>query len=414
MSKIEENRAVKNCKSVHYESSEYPVHIPDISQIFPKFCHFSVTFVTLSSLQMSKELVTLRSRATKDGGRSLYLDYTVGGVRTREFLKMYLVPERTKIHKLQNQETLKQAEGMKAKRILQLQEGQTGIRTMRKEDMPLTEYIARKREEYLLMGKTFNAQSLAKINRWLGKYGRKTTLLTIDKEYIMGFCHYMESEGLAKGTVFLLFSILRTVMNKAYKEGMLNDNPFQRFDSSERPQRQDTAREYLTLEEVKRLADTHCRNRNIERAFLFSCFTGLRISDIEALRWDQIRDNGQGMQIELKQTKTKRLVYLPLSANAIAQLPEGRRQGRVFPLPARSTVWEYLDHWVKKAGITKHISFHCARHTYATLLLTYGANIYTVSSLLGHTNVKTTQIYAKIVDENKRKTVDLIPDIGER
>lgn len=66
------------------------------------------------------------------------------------------------------------------------------------------------------------------------------------------------------------------------------------------------------------------------------------------------------------------------------------------------------------AGITKHISFHCARHTYATLLLTYGANIYTVSSLLGHTNVKTTQIYAKIVDENKRKTVDLIPDIGER
>lgn len=363
---------------------------------------------------MGKELVTLRSRATKDGGRSLYLDYTISGVRTREFLKMYLVPERTKINKIQNQETLKQAEGMKARRILQLQEGKTGIRVMKREDIPLTEYIERQREECIQAGKKSNAQLLGKLKRSLGKYGRKTTLLTVDKGFIMGFCRFLEREGLSGGTVFLHFSILRMVMNKAYKAGLLDDNPFQRLDKSERPQRQDTPREYLTLEEVKRLADTHCRNGNIERAFLFSCFTGLRISDIEALRWEQIRDNGQGMQIELKQTKTKRLVYLPLSANALAQLPKARKRGRVFTLPARSTVWEYLDHWVKKAGITKHISFHCARHTYATLLLTYGANIYTVSSLLGHTNVKTTQIYAKIVDENKRKTVDLIPSIGER
>lgn len=121
------------------------------------------------------------------------------------------------------------------------------------------------------------------------------------------------------------------------------------------------------------------------------------------------------MQVEAKQIKTQRIVYIPLSSNALAQLPKRKKgQYKVFDLPNRMAICEYVHKWVKKAGIQKHISFHCARHTYATLLLTYGANIYTVSSLLGHTNVITTQIYAKIIDDNKRKTVDLIPAIGER
>jgi len=151
----------------------------------------------------------------------------------------------------------------------------------------------------------------------------------------------------------------------------------------------------------------------VKRAFLFSCFTGLRLSDIEALTWDRIRDSGKGMQVESTQIKTGKAVYVPLSSNALAQLPE-RGRGRVFNLPVRYTMGEILANWVKRAGITKHITYHCSRHTYATLLLTYGANLYTVSSLLGHTDISTTQIYARIVDENKRKTVDLIPDIGER
>jgi len=363
-----------------------------------------------------KELVTLRKRAMKNGGHSLYLDYSSCGVRTREFLRMYLVPEHTKLDKIQNQETLKQAKAVKAKRILQLQEGRSGIRSATRRDIPLLDYIGELRESYETEGKAYYVEGLAKLSNWLGSYGKRTTLKTIDKDYVKGFVRHMERSGrLSQGTVFLLFSILRTVLNKAHRAGLADGNPISLMEADERPKRPDSEREYLTLDEIKRLMAVHCRNTMTERAFLFSCFTGLRLSDIEALTWDKIRDNGQGLQVEARQVKTGKVVYVPLSANALSQLPsQGRRKGRVFTLPARSTVCEYLDHWVRKAGIDKHITFHCARHTYATLLLTYGANIYTVSALLGHTNVQTTQIYAKIVDENKRRTVDLIPDIGER
>ena len=363
----------------------------------------------------NKELVTLRQRAMKDGGQSLYLDYSMNGIRTREFLKMYLVPEHTRLDKIKNQETMKLAEGMKAKKILMLQEGRSGIRAARHEDITLGNFINEQKEEYTQAGKPFYPEALDKIAKWMKKYGKKVTLLTLDKDYILGFCRFMGKEGLSQGTVFVYFSVLRTVINRAYRAGRIGENPFSRIDTTDRPKKPDTSREYLTLEEIKKLMTIHCRNRMTEKAFLFSCFTGLRISDIEALTWEMIKDNGKGLQVESRQIKTKKLVYIPLSANAIAQLPDSKRkQGKVFTLPARSTIGEYLNHWIEKAGIDKHISFHCARHTYATLLLTYGADIYTVSSLLGHTNVKTTQIYAKIVDENKRKTVDLIPEIGER
>lgn len=359
----------------------------------------------------SKELVTLRTRKMKDGGQSLLLDYMIDGVRTREFLKMYLVPERTKIDTIQNQETLKLANAMKAKRILELQEGRTGIRRKSRKDMLLTDFIKQQQEQYRQQDKPNYVLTLSKILRWLNNYGKKTTLLTIDKEYILDFCRYMKDSGLSEGTVFMYFSNLNTVFNNGYRAGLLQENPISRIEWNLRPKRPESEREYLTLEEVKTLAAARCGNEAVKKAFLFACFTGLRLSDIEALTWNQIRKTGNGWQVEAKQIKTGKLVYVPLSSNAMSYLSKRKRTGKVFALPSRFQVGDDLKNWIKRAGITKHITFHCSRHTYATMLLTYGANLYTVSSLLGHTNIETTQIYAKIVDENKRKTVDLIPDI---
>lgn len=361
-----------------------------------------------------KELVTLRKRALKDGGYTLYLDYTLDGVRTREFLKLYLVTERTKIDKVQNQETLKTANAVKAKRILELQEGRTGIKHRVRKDMLLVDFLKAQQDSYREQDKPNYVLTLSKIIRWLNNYGRKTTLLTIDKEYVLNFCRFMRDSGLSEGTVHMYFTNLNTVFNNAYRADLMQENPISRIEWSLRPKRPESEREYLTLEEVKRLSETSCGNSDVKAAFLFACFTGLRLSDIEALTWMQIKKTGNGYQLEAKQMKTRKSVYVPLSANALAQLPKNRKNsGQVFNLlPSRTEISSNIRRWIKKADINKHITFHCARHTYATMLLTYGANLYTVSSLLGHTDVQTTQIYAKIIDENKRKTVDLIPDIS--
>jgi len=107
------------------------------------------------------------------------------------------------------------------------------------------------------------------------------------------------------------------------------------------------------------------------------------------------------------------VLLVPLSENALAQLPEVKeRRGAVFcGLPNRGGIGDNLKRWMKAAGVAKHITFHCSRHTYATLLLTYGAGIYTVSSLLGHSSVQTTQVYARIVSEERRAAVACIPGI---
>ena len=366
----------------------------------------------ISTKNESKELVTLRERATKGGGASLYLDYMLDGIRTREFLRMYLVPELGKLDAIKNNETRKLALAMKAKKILELQEGRSGIRKKIRHDKTLIDFLKEQQQYYAERNKPCHVRTIGKIIRWIGKYGKRTTLLTVDKDYVLGWCKYMSDEGLAEGTVWTLFGNLNTLFNNAYRAGDMPENPIKRIDTIDRPRSPESMREYLTLEEITQLKAAQCGNADVKAAFLFSCFTGLRLSDIEALQWEQIKDSGNGMQVEAKQIKTHRVVYIPLSDNAIAQLPQARGSGPVFKLPARSEIGSNIHRWVKRAEINKHITFHCARHTYATLLLTYGADIYTVSKLLGHTNVITTQLYAKIIDEKKKQAVNLIPSIG--
>ena len=364
-----------------------------------------------STINGSKELVTLRERATKGGGTSLYLDYMLDGVRTREFLRMYLVPERTKIAAIQNAETRKLALAMKAKKILELQEGRSGIQKKVRHDIQLIEFLKAQQQHYADMDKPCHVKTIGKIIRWIEKYGRRTTLLTVDKDYILGWCKYMRDSGLSEGTVLSLFGNLNTLFNNAYRSGEMMENPIKRIDTADRPKYPESMREYLTMDELAKLKGTRCGNADVKAAFLFSCFTGLRLGDLESLQWENIKRSGDGWQVEAMQAKTRRGVYIPLSENAIAQLPPVQESGKVFSLPCRSEINGNIHRWVKWAGISKHISFHCARHTYATLLLTYGADIYTVSKLLGHTNVVTTQIYAKIIDTKKKQAVNLIPSL---
>ncbi len=169
-------------------------------------------------------------------------------------------------------------------------------------------------------------------------------------------------------------------------------------------------REYLTIEELNKLASTPCQNPVIKRAALFSALTGLRHSDIQKLRWSEIEETSKGYRLNFTQKKTKGVEYMPISEQAFDLCGERKEFDRlVFEgLPNPSWISKPVERWVKSAGITKHITFHCFRHTYATLQLAGGTDIYTVSKMLGHSNVKTTQIYAKVVDEKKEKATDTI------
>lgn len=137
--------------------------------------------------------------------------------------------------------------------------------------------------------------------------------------------------------------------------------------------------------------------------------------DIYHLRWKNLKEIEEGVyQLELIQKKTKQPITIPLSENALCWLPNRGMEGeenRIFYMPETSVSYDYLHKWAEKAGINKHVTFHVGRHTYATLLLYYGVDLFTVSKLLGHTNVKTTQIYAKVMDDTKRKAVSAIPQI---
>ncbi len=360
----------------------------------------------------TKELVTLRERPMKNGGSSLLLDYVVDGVRQREFLKMYIVPERTPIDVIQNKETMKQAQAVKAKRTLEIQGGAYSLSVRPKRTgILLTDYIKKLEAEYKEKGSESQAQTLSKIRRWIEKYGKPVPLGRVDKEYLLGLLRHLR-KNLSDSTTHTYFSNLGTVLNKAYREDLILVNPMTKIDPSEKVSKPESMREVLTLDEVRALALAPCMNENVKQAFMFACFTGLRLGDLERLEWTMIVPTEKGgLQVRERQQKTGAAVYVPLSANALEWLPKEKRAGKIWTLPPRNEIGIYVKAWVSAAGITKKITFHCSRHTYATLLLSYGADIYTVSSLLGHKDVSTTQIYAKIIDDKKRKAVDSIPEL---
>ena len=167
---------------------------------------------------------------------------------------------------------------------------------------------------------------------------------------------------------------------------------------------------YLTIDEVRLLARTECHYPSVKRAFLFSCLTGLRRSDIKRLKWKDVYAQDNFTRIIFNQKKTNGLEYLDLAPEAVELMGErGKPDDNVFdwinsPHETNSTLRE----WCMGAGIKKHITFHCLRHSFASLLLENGVDIYTIKSLMGHTNVKTTQIYTHIVDAAKEKAANTL------
>lgn len=355
------------------------------------------------------ELVSLRSRAMTGGGSTLYLDYTLHGIRKREFLRLYIVPEMDKISKIRNAETWKTAKAICAQRVLDLQRGEAGLPT-RKEDKLVTEYLDERINYYRSQGKVGYSVLIGNLKAWLVRWGGRITLRTTTDKDILSFIRFA-GKSLGPNTLYETYNMLKTQFRAAQRERLINDNPFNYIAPADRPHKVESEREFLTLEELRTLAATKIKSSVVREMFLFSCLTGLRFSDVERLSWDMISRDGDSALLALRQHKTKNMVYIPLPQGVWAVLPKTKKhKGSVWPhRPSRTAINQDIDNWVQRAGITKHISFHCGRHTYATLLLTNDTDLYTVSKLLGHTNISTTQIYAKIVDQKKVDAVSTLP-----
>ena len=218
--------------------------------------------------------------------------------------------------------------------------------------------------------------------------------------------------GNKKGTVShntaaTYYSIFKAGLKQAFIDGYLTVDISAKIKGI---QDQESRREHLSVEELNILAETPCDRPILKRAALFSALTGVRHCDIQKLKWKEIQVVGEQVRLNFTQQKTKGVEYMPISEQAYQLCGEpGKPEQLVFEdLPDPSWISGPLKRWIKSAGITRNITFHCFRHTYATLQLAGGTDIYTVSKMLGHTNVKTTQIYAKVVDEKKQKATKAI------
>lgn len=211
---------------------------------------------------------------------------------------------------------------------------------------------------------------------------------------------------ISQNTASTYFSIFKAALKQAFIDGYLTVDIGAKVKGI---QGQESRREYLTIDELNRLAQTPC-DPLLKRAALFSALTGLRHCDIQKLKWSEIEVFNGGYRLNFTQQKTKGVEYMPISEQAF-QLCGERKDGEqlVFAgLPDPSWINRPIKKWVAEAGITKHITYHCFRHSYATLQLAGGTDIYTVSKMLGHTNVRTTQVYAKVVDAKKEEATKTI------
>ncbi len=220
-------------------------------------------------------------------------------------------------------------------------------------------------------------------------------------------CGGNKSGTISQNTAATYFSIFKAGLKQAFIDGYLTIDISAKIKGI---QEQESRREHLTAAELNTLAATPCDRPILKRAALFSALTGLRHCDIQKLKWKEIQIDGDKILLNFTQQKTKGVEYMPISEQAYQLCGEPRNPEQLVfeDLPDPSWISKPLERWIKSAGITRRITFHCFRHTYATLQLTNGTDIYTVSKMLGHTNVKTTQVYAKVVDEKKQKAAETI------
>ena len=372
-----------------------------------------------TSAKNTKEPVRLREKELANGVRSLYLDIYVYGKRSYEFLKLYLIPETNPQAKVQNENTMRAANTIKLNRILEITNNKAGLKnTSIRAKILLKDWMETFRQAQEQKG-VKDQKLIHNTVHALTAYNINVAMRDVNRDYIIGLTNFLRNDyrsprgkKLKDYSVINYLGCLRNALNMAVREDVIADNPIMKLSAQDKVKAPESQREYLTVEEVQQLEATDSPYPHIKQAFLFACYTGLRCSDVRSITWGKIVKDGEKYRLHTVMFKTKRPFYIPLSKKAMQWMPERGDKtddDLIFEnIPVQVNTKLYLQPWLDKAGITKPITFHCSRHTFGTMMLTLGADIYTTSKLMGHTKVEVTQIYAKIINKKKDDAVSLI------
>ncbi len=350
--------------------------------------------------------IHLRKRGNSDGTVSLILDIYHNGQRSYEFLKdLKLCKPTSPIERQENKERLELAERIKNKREQQLQSNEYDISPIFKNGIDFVKFFENYEKNYTKKDKRTMVASLNKFKKFMEEEAiNSLTTKQVNENIVTRFKDYLE-DTLKGESPANYFSKFKKILKYGVREKLFTSNP---ADGITIKKNTIIKKQILTFEEIQTMAKVSVTNDQVKRAFLFSCLTGLRFCDIIQLKWKNIQ-NGI---MNLTQQKTGIPVSINLNQSALTILGNrGKGEELVFTLPSHNACIKDLAVWCKKAGIEKKITWHCARHSFATGIIYYGSDVKNASSLLGHNSLSYTDRYLRIVNSLKEKAVANLPEV---
>lgn len=381
----------------------------------------------------------LGAKILSDGRESLFLDYYFGYQmvyserldkqvarkdRKREFLKLYLwQAPRTPLERQQNKETMELAKRIRFERGQELLENVEGYRLKKKSDINFLDYFRAYIDKYTKKDIRMVEIALKRFIDFLNdtpeysKYVKRIKPEQITKDMVENFTEYLQGRSVGEGAKSI-YARFKKVIKYAIEHDVMVKNPCTGI--SIKVDDQQLRKEVLSPEEIQQLIATHYEheNPNIRRAFILCLYCGLRFCDVKDLTFANVDHSNKLLKFEQSKTKGHSAssgVVIPLNDGILKLIGEpsdpDKRDEVIFPLPSYEMCLKALRHWVKRAGINKHISWHCARHSFAVNILNNGANIKTVASLLGHSGLKHTEKYTRAIDSLKEAAINSLPEL---
>lgn len=381
----------------------------------------------------------LGAKILSDGRESLFLDYYFGYTmvydegkdkmvtrkdRKREYLKLYLwQAPRTPIERQQNKETLELAKKIRFERGQALLESVEGYRLKKDRQINFLDYFQTYIDNYTKKDVRMVQIALQRFRDFLNetpeytKFAKSIKPEQLNKDMMVAFTEYLQSRSIGEGAKSI-YQRFKKVIKFAIEHDVMIKNPCTgvviKVDD------QILRKDVLSLDEEQALINTHYdgENTNIRRAFILCLYCGLRFCDVKDLTFANVDFANKLLKFEQNKTKGHSAnsgVIIPLNDGLLRLIGEPTesqsKDSLIFPLPSYEMCLKALKRWVKRAGIDKHISWHCARHSFAVNILNNGANIKTVASLLGHSGLKHTEKYTRAIDKLKEDAINSLPTL---